>query len=592
MERNSRRLPTLNGENMDRRKFMILAGSATLVHATRQTPSVVSNGDRIVVLTFDDAVKSQRTTVAPLLKELGFGATFFVCHQWMVADPEHYLTWQEIGEIHQMGFEIGNHSWTHPAFSVPRDAARLPAELALVERELRKVGVPRPISFAWCGNVFGPEAIQQLAQLGYKLARRGMQPEVPYGKVEVGPTFDPQKHHPLLIPTTGDAYPGWTLEHFQRVVERAQSGQIVVLQFHGVPDPHPWVNTPPERFREYMEYLKQKEFRVVAIRDLEQFLPNTLPRDPLLTAPFLGPPQLRLVLPTEMEATRAEMLYWLINMIQYHHYTPEEVAKVTGLGADVIKNRAHELGLDESPPPESNTTEKNIRVLAYPGGRHPRIGFLEGAIVPQRGTKASIFLPWDPASYVVIDLPEAIFSNLGLTFLAHTDVPTIWDERNIWIENVDWNRNRDGSLSGSRVLPNKIAFGASIQPSTRQVEMELWLRNDSPAKLTGLRTQICAMLKGALDFNSQTNDNKIFRSPVCAVRSLKGDRWILMAWDRCGRAWGNPPVPCMHADPVLADCLPGQTVRVRGRLWFYQGDDVNSEIERAQQTFAALPVSR
>jgi hypothetical protein len=121
--------------------------------------------------------------------------------------------------------------------------------------------------------------------------------------------------------------------------------------------------------------------------------------------------------------------------------------------------------------------------------------------------------------------------------------------------------------------------------------MELWLRNDSPEKLIGLRTQICAMLKGAPDFNSQTNDNKIFRRPVCAVRSLKGDRWILMAWDRCGRAWGNPPVPCMHADPVLADCLPGQTVRIRGRLWFYQGVDINSEVERAQQIFAALPVS-
>jgi hypothetical protein len=292
-----------------------------------------------------------------------------------------------------------------------------------------------------------------------------------------------------------------------------------------------------------------------------------------------------------MEATRAELEYWLINMIHYHHYAWEEVEKVTGLGADVLRSRAEELGLDESPQPEPDATEKKIRVLAYPGGRHPRIGFLEGAILPQRGTKASVFLPWDPVSYVVIDLPEAIFSNLGLTFLAHTHVPTIWDARNIWLENIDWNRNPDGSLTGSRVLPNKITFGASVQPSPGKVEMELWLRNDSSEKLTGLRTQICAMLKGAPDFNSQTNDNKIFRSPVCAVRSLKGDRWILMAWDRCGRAWGNPPVPCMHADPVLADCLPRQTVRVRGRLWFYEGSDIENELRRATQTFEALPAS-
>ncbi|MCI0717440.1 MAG: polysaccharide deacetylase family protein, partial [Acidobacteria bacterium] len=584
-----RRLRISNSGNLGRREFLVLTGSATLSQVTRRISGLPSNKDRIVVLTFDDAVKSQRAFVAPLLKDLGFGATFFVCHRWMSQDPEHNLTWREIAEIHQMGFEIGNHSWTHPPFSVPRDAARLPAELALVELELRQVGVPRPTSFAWCGNVFGPEGVQQLTDLGYRLARRGMQPEVPYGKIEVGPTFNPQKHHPLLIPTTGDAYPGWRLEHFRRVVEHAQNGQIVVFQFHGVPDPHPWVNTPPERFREYMDYLKQQGFRVVALRDLERYLPNTLPRDPLLRAPFSGPPNLRLVLPTEMEATRAELSYWLNNMIYYHHYTQEEVAKVAGLSIDVLRSRAEELGLDENSQAEPHGTQKTIRVQPYPGGRHPRIGFLEGAILPQRGTKASVFLPWDPTSYVVIDLPEAIFSNLGLTFLGHTHIPTIWDERNIWLENVDWKRNPDGSLTGSRVLPNKITFGASVQPATGKVEMDLWLRNDSSERLNGLRTQICAMLKGVPDSNASTNDNKIFRNPVCAVSSTKGSRWILMAWDRCGRAWGNPLVPCMHADPILADCRPGQTVRVRGRLWFYEGDEIQQELERARGEFSSLP---
>ena len=596
MKLNSRIIPETGGRDIDRRDFLAWTASATLFGATLRRSGAESNADRIVVLTFDDAVKTQRTFVAPLLKELGFGASFFVCHRWMVsgpdtyAGPEQYMTWQEIAEIHQMGFEIGNHSWTHPGFSVPRDAARLPAELALVERELRKVGVPRPTSFAWCGDVFAPEAFQTLADLGYKLARRGMQPEVPYGQVSVGPTYDPQKQHPLLIPTTGDNYPGWTLEHFRDVAERAQPGQIAVFQFHGVPDPHPWVTCPPDRFREYMDYLKQQGFRVVALRDMEQYLPNPLPNDPVLKTPFLGPPNLKMVLPTEVEATRAEMGYWLINMIHFHHYIWDEVEKVTGLGADVLRGRAQEMGLDASPLPESES-EKKVRVLAYPGGRHPRIGFLEGAICPMRGTKASVFLPWDPASYVVIDLPEAIFSNLGLTFLAHTDVPTIWDEQNIWLENIDWIRDpENGSLTGSRVLPNKIAFGSSVQPSSGMVEMELWLRNDTSEKLSGLRTQICVMLKGAPEFNSQINDNKIFKSPVSAVKSAKGDRWILVAWDRCGRAWGNAPVPCMHADPVLADCVPGETVRVRGRLWFYEGSDIDGEVNRAQRTFAALHV--
>src|SRR6266404_7601213 len=64
--------------------------------------------EKVVVLTFDDAVKSHRTVVAPLLKELGFGATYFISHAWMTTDPKNFLTWREIAEIHEMGFEIGN----------------------------------------------------------------------------------------------------------------------------------------------------------------------------------------------------------------------------------------------------------------------------------------------------------------------------------------------------------------------------------------------------------------------------------------------------------------------------------------------------
>ena len=103
--------------------------------------------DKLVVLTFDDAVKSHRTFVAPLLKELGFGATFFVTQRWM-QDRTNFMTWEEIGEIHQMGFEIGNHSWTHADFSSPKNAARLTGELYLVDRALdqTKAKVPRPLT--------------------------------------------------------------------------------------------------------------------------------------------------------------------------------------------------------------------------------------------------------------------------------------------------------------------------------------------------------------------------------------------------------------------------------------------------------------
>jgi peptidoglycan/xylan/chitin deacetylase (PgdA/CDA1 family) len=199
-------------------------------------------------------------------------------------DPAYFLTWEEVAQLHRLGFEIGNHSWTHADFGTAEGGAKLSAELELVEQSLAKVGVPKPVSFAWCGNAFGPEAIDELRQRGYWVARRGMQPEVPYGAIQVGPRLNVKQHHPLLIPTTGDAYPAWTFEHFKQVLASAQPNEIVVLQFHGVPDEkHPWVNTPPERFRQYMQYLKQNGYRTLALRDVMQYYDTAKwPDDPML----------------------------------------------------------------------------------------------------------------------------------------------------------------------------------------------------------------------------------------------------------------------------------------------------------------------
>jgi peptidoglycan/xylan/chitin deacetylase (PgdA/CDA1 family) len=546
--------------------------------------------DKVVVLTFDDAVKSHRTFVAPLLEDLGFRATFFVTHKWM-NDPEHFMTWQEIAEIHRMGFEIGNHTWTHDGFASPHNAARLDGELALVERELAKVGVPRPSTYAHTGDEFGPEALSVLMRQGYQLARRGMQPEVPYGEVQVGPTFDPQRNHPLLIPTTGDSYPDWTVAHFQKVVSMARSGRAVVLQFHGVPDVvHPWVFTPPEDFRQYMGFLKENAFRVLALGDLRQYINfQQPPDDPLLTARYPEAKYGCLDLPVEVLATRADLRFWLENMLLDHRYSLAEAAAVCNMSEEEVRKHAEEFGLYPSPlaPPVG----KLLRLLPYPGGRHPRIGFQEGAIDPLRGTKASVFLPWEPTSYVVVDLPEAIFSNQGLLFLAHTDIPTIWNDQNVVLQNVDWKRGADGSLSFQQTLPNAVVFGASIRPAERHVDMELWLRNFSGTDLSGpkgpggMPAQVCVMLKGAPGFNGQTNDNKLFRPPVAAVRASQGNRWILTGWQNCGRAWGNARVPCLHADPKLPDCPFAKTVRIRGRLWFYEGNDIEGELAQRGREF-------
>ena len=278
-----------------------------------------------------------------------------------------------------------------------------------------------------------------------------------------------------------------------------------------------------------------------------------------------------------------DLKYWLENMIWYHRFTNEEITAATGWPENKIEMAKRRF--DTRPDNRPNRAEgAAILVLPYPGGRHPRIGFLEGAIDPQRETKFSVFTPWDANSYVVVDVPEAIWSNLGLTYLAHTHIDTIWAKQGIELEKLEWNRHEDGRLDIERKLPNGIAFGVKVRPTKDAVLMEMWLSNGTDKKLTDLRIQNCVMPKMAKGFEEQTNENKVLTNPYAACKSSDGKRWIITAWEGCHRPWANDKCPCFHSDPKFPDLEPGRKETLTGWLSFYEGEDIEGEFARIEAT--------
>jgi peptidoglycan/xylan/chitin deacetylase (PgdA/CDA1 family) len=248
----------------------LLLATASIAHPAVREEAPVP--DKLVVLTFDDSAKSHATYVAPLLKRFGFGATFFITEGFdFSTNKTGYMTWEEIAGLHEMGFEIGNHTARH-ANAAEQTREALTADLELIERRCREHGLPRPVSFAYPGNGTGGIVVDVLKEKGYRLARRGGSPEFPYEGGQ-GVAFDPGKHDPLLIPSAGDARPAWKLEDFVRAVSQAKDGKIAVLQFHGVPDrEHPWVSTEPELFERYLTYLKDDGYTVLALRDVAKYV--------------------------------------------------------------------------------------------------------------------------------------------------------------------------------------------------------------------------------------------------------------------------------------------------------------------------------
>jgi hypothetical protein len=278
-----------------------------------------------------------------------------------------------------------------------------------------------------------------------------------------------------------------------------------------------------------------------------------------------------------------DLRYWLGNMVWHHRYSTDEIATATGLAKPEIESALKRFDIRRDTKPK-RPADAPLVAIPYPGGRHPRTGFLDGAVNPQRETKISVFAPWDELSYVVADVPEAIWSNLGLTYLAHTHVPTIWTKQKVNLPPLEWRRHPDGTLDVERKLPNGTAFAVKVEPRRDAVLFNISLTNGTREKLTDLRVQMCLMLKGAAGFTKQTNDNKVFESPYTACRSDDGKRWIIWAWENCHRPWGNPPCPCLHSDPKFPDCEPGQTKHLRGWLSFYEGKDLATELRRIEAT--------
>ncbi len=216
--------------------------------------------EKLVVLTFDDAPASQYAVVAPLLQEFGFGATFYVCEfPPNYQDSTLYMNWRQIQALDRMGFEIANHTRSHAKIT-ELSQTEFNAELEYIDHKCDSLGIPISKNFAYPGYRLNAEILEYLKEKNYRMARAGG-----------SRPYDPLNDHPYLIPS-------WATDEnnkreIMEALQKAKDGKIVVLTLHGVPDiEHPWVNTPPELFREYLQYLADNGYTVISMRDLEKYI--------------------------------------------------------------------------------------------------------------------------------------------------------------------------------------------------------------------------------------------------------------------------------------------------------------------------------
>ena len=218
-----------------------------------------------VVLTFDDAEASHYTNAAPLLKQYNFGATFYIC-EFPHKNPEDsilYMTWPQIKALHDMGFEIGNHTAHHKNVT-KLTPQQVTTEIRYIEEKCKTYGIPKPVTFAYPGNRTDSLAQTIIAQLGYKFARAGG-----------SRLYQPQNDVAMAIPSYTTSSSEKLVKRVTKALHGLKPNDIIVLTFHGIPDTgHPDYSTTPEFFGELLTYMHQNNYNVIAMRDLDKYTTN------------------------------------------------------------------------------------------------------------------------------------------------------------------------------------------------------------------------------------------------------------------------------------------------------------------------------
>lgn len=121
--------------------------------------------DDAVVITFDDGALSDLTVAAPLLKEFGFSATFYLTSR--VLGKKGFLNRGQAQELARNGFEIGCHSRSHQELH-QLDESGLEEEIVRAKEELEAmVGVPVE-HYSCPGGRWSPLAAEVAKQAGFK----------------------------------------------------------------------------------------------------------------------------------------------------------------------------------------------------------------------------------------------------------------------------------------------------------------------------------------------------------------------------------------------------------------------------------------
>ncbi|MGH9988475.1 MAG: polysaccharide deacetylase family protein, partial [Nitrososphaeraceae archaeon] len=145
--------------------------AASTIESEPSFNSVTNNSGNAIILTFDDAWKSQHGIAAPILDKYNFKATFFVVCNYVEKDDSR-MSWKDIENLRNKGHDIQAHTMNHKDLT-ELSAKDLDYELGESKRCLGNKGINSTIMATPFNEGWDNSTVIEAVARHYKLARNG-----------------------------------------------------------------------------------------------------------------------------------------------------------------------------------------------------------------------------------------------------------------------------------------------------------------------------------------------------------------------------------------------------------------------------------
>lgn len=227
-----------------------------------------------LVFTFDDGLRSHYELVRPLFLKYELTGTFFipgVRSLWLHPKTpprmrEDGMTWGQIRDMHEAGFEMANHTMSHCPLT-DLTALRVQSEVTDLNAQFLENQIPISVSLCYPGYWCDDSVLRAVRETGIRFARTGyicgdLLPNERARRPELR-HFLSGVTDPLCIYSTGILSDGYTADEFVEDLEATPRKGIAVFTAHGFREAEDW-----EHFQRMVKYVVDRGYQTMTMRDL------------------------------------------------------------------------------------------------------------------------------------------------------------------------------------------------------------------------------------------------------------------------------------------------------------------------------------